>query len=84
LRNFRDKYLLTNSFGRAFVNFYYENSPSLAKYIAASETRRAISRIALTPLVYGVKFPIGVLIIMLLFVAVMVIRRRKKWPLKNR
>lgn len=33
LRSFRDNYLLTNSLGRKFVAFYYENSPLFADYI---------------------------------------------------
>jgi len=37
LRHFRDKFLLTNSLGTAFVNFYYRNSPPIAKFIAGSK-----------------------------------------------
>ena len=33
LRNFRDDYLLTNSVGTVFVNFYYNTSPSIADFI---------------------------------------------------
>ena len=51
LRNFRDAYLLTNSMGRAFVAFYYRNSPPLADFIAAHDSLRAIVRIGLAPLV---------------------------------
>ena len=57
LRNFRDKYLSTNALGRTFVEFYYEHSPPLADYIAKAEPRRTIARVALTPLVYGIKYP---------------------------
>jgi len=55
LREFRDKYLLTNPVGRAFVRFYYATSPPIARYIAKHESLRVITRWALTPLVYGVK-----------------------------
>lgn len=33
LRKFRDNYLLTNKFGKKFVEFYYKNSPNFADYI---------------------------------------------------
>lgn len=58
LRNFRDEYLLTNPAGRAFVKFYYKNSPPIADFIARHDTLRAATRLALTPLVYGVQYPL--------------------------
>jgi hypothetical protein len=30
LRKFRDRYLLTNAPGKAFVRFYYKHSPPIA------------------------------------------------------
>lgn len=57
LRNFRDNVLLTNSLGRSFVKFYYEISPSLAGYIGEHEILRSAARLALMPLIYGVKYP---------------------------
>lgn len=67
LREFRDKYLLTNSIGRKFVTgFYYRYSPPIAKYIAKYELLKAITRIILTPLVYSIKYPFifaGILLI---------------------
>ncbi len=64
LRDFRDKFLITNAPGRAFVRLYYTYSPPLADYIGRHETLRGISRAALTPVVYGVKYP-GVTILLL-------------------
>ncbi len=65
LRRFRDTYLITNAFGRAFVDFYYSRSPSLADYISRHETLRTATRAALTPLVYGIKYPMAALPLLL-------------------
>ena len=57
LRTFREESLLTRAAGRAVVNAYYRMSPPLADYIAKHETARTAARIALAPVVYGVKYP---------------------------
>ena len=49
LRQFRDQCLLTNSFGQAFVEFYYQNSPPIAHYIADRPALKALVRGLLTP-----------------------------------
>lgn len=54
LRSFRDEYLLTNEFGRAFVAFYYRHSPPLANYIADREGLRVLTRVLLSPFIAGV------------------------------
>ena len=51
LRKFRDRFLLTNCLGQAFVKLYYEYSPPIADYIAKHDTLRAIVRWSLLPLV---------------------------------
>jgi len=78
LRDFRDNYLLTNSPGRAFVKFYYSVSPPVADYIARHETLRTAVRYALTPVVYGVKYPATAFIFGGLLFGLVFIRRRKK------
>jgi hypothetical protein len=34
LREFHERYLLTNPFGQAFVDFYYAHSPPVADFIS--------------------------------------------------
>jgi hypothetical protein len=51
LRAFRDQYLLTNKFGRWFVEQYYRLSPPLADQLRAHNGWRAVVRLALSPLV---------------------------------
>ncbi len=65
LRDLRDKYLLTNSAGRWFVKMYYRHSPPLAEIISRHESLRLITRATLTPIVYGLKYPIGATLILI-------------------
>jgi len=51
LRAFRDQYLLTNKFGRWFVEQYYRLSPPLADQLRAHNGWRAVVRLTLSPLV---------------------------------
>ncbi|MDX1812032.1 MAG: YncE family protein [Gammaproteobacteria bacterium] len=73
LRKFRDEYLLTNSAGKAFVEFYYEYSPPIANIIAKHESLRFITRVLLTPVVYAAMYPqielslLAIIIMMLLW-----------------
>ncbi len=51
LRRLRDRHLLTNPLGRAFVASYYALSPAVASVIGGDERLRAAARAILTPLV---------------------------------
>lgn len=51
LREFRDKWLLTNYWGHKFVNFYYNNSPPIAQFMAGNEILKFFVRILLVPFV---------------------------------
>ena len=77
LREFRDKYLLTNSPGRAFVTLYYKTSPPIADYISEHKTLRSIARWTLTPIIYGVKYPAASLFLIIASVVVVMAWRDK-------
>jgi hypothetical protein len=78
LRNFRDRYLLTNSLGQAFVSSYYRYSPPLADFIGKHETLRTAARWALTPVVCGVEHPYTAASSLLIIPAVIILTLRRK------
>ena len=51
LKSFRDKYLLKTGWGRAFVEFYYQNSPKIADIVAGNKFVKMIVRAGLYPLI---------------------------------
>jgi len=51
LRDFRDKYLIPNGFGRKLVELYYRYSPSIASFIARHKVLKIAVRINLLPLI---------------------------------
>lgn len=83
LRHFRDQYLLTHTWGTAFVNFYYRYSPPIAAFIAGSEPLKMLVRVSLAPviaLVYLLYHPILMITFLILFIILLVfhyIVRRK-------
>ncbi len=74
LREFRDRYLLTNRPGQAFVEWYYAVSPPAAAFIAEHESLRAAVRLGLTPIVFAVKYPAALVMILLVPLALAITR----------
>jgi hypothetical protein len=77
LREFRDRYLLTNRAGQAFVDWYYAVSPPVAAYIAEHDSLKTAVRLGLTPVVYAVKYPAAALVMILVIPAVVIVRKRR-------
>lgn len=67
LRDFRDRYLLTNTLGKALVSLYYHYSPPMAGFIGRHESLRTLTRWTLTPIEYAVEHPV---LFLLLFIVV--------------
>jgi hypothetical protein len=51
LRDFRDEWLLPTPEGRAFVDWYYANSPPAAAFIAEHRAARILVQMALLPII---------------------------------
>lgn len=77
LREFRDKYLLTNAPGRAFVRAYSAVSPPIAAVIAKHAALRAATRVALAPVVYAVGAPLRAGLLCIAFLAAAILVRRR-------
>jgi hypothetical protein len=78
LRRFRDRRLVTNAPGRAFVKAYYRYSPPVASFIAGHESLRGATRMALTPVVFMIKHPVPGFFLSGLVIAAVVFRRRRR------
>jgi hypothetical protein len=85
LRRFRDEHLLTNAAGKAFVAFYYRTSPPIAATIAKHEPLRLATRLLLTPVIYGIRYPLPAFILVIAPAGAWVIwkARRRKWSAVN-
>lgn len=57
LREFRDRWLMTNPVGRMFVKGYYRFSPLLAVHVAHHEWLRRGCRALLSPLIAAIEHP---------------------------
>ncbi len=81
LRHFRDDYLLNNSLGKAFVKFYYKNSPPIANFIAHNYILKNLVKVLLTPfvvVVYGLYHPIFMFMGLVLISTLVLVKKRRK------
>lgn len=85
LREFRDKVLLKNYAGRAFVKFYYRNSPPIADRIAQNAALKILTRAALTPFIYALAYPNATAVVFLTALLILLMARRRKMitPIRN-
>jgi hypothetical protein len=91
LREFRDKYLLTNPLGQALVDVYYRVSPPVAEFITEHPSLKPVVRTGLLPAVAMSAVAVnttpvekmaivGLLVLVSVAVAVWVTRRRGRGP----
>ena len=76
LRTFRDRYLLPTAWGTAIVAAYYEYSPPIAVFIREHDFLRTPIRWILTPVVYFVRYPYHLALI--LGLGLIIVAGRKK------
>jgi len=88
LREFRDRFLLTNPVGKAFVDLYSTYSPPVADFIASHDTVRFMVRWSLLPLVgvswvavhFGLWVILGLMLLLLsLMCATVVVAVKSLW-----
>ena len=78
LRDFRDRYFLTNPIGKWFVKFYYRHSPPIANYIREHKTPRTIVRSILTLIVYSIEYPVAAALILLVPPIVLIRQKQRR------
>ena len=84
LRDFRDRHLMTNLEGRAFVSWYYRHSPPAARLIAGNSGLRLATRVALTPVVFAVSYPMTALGVGIAALGLLWVIRRERFAAKGR
>ncbi len=86
LREFRDRILLTNNMGRAFVKFYYNNSPPLAQIIAGHTGLKYLTRgFLIIPVIiaYGILHPLPTALLATAIIIVWYIKKHRRVPFPN-
>jgi len=84
LRTFRDRYLLTNAPGRAFVAWYYRHSPQWVQALEAHSWAKPVVRVALLPIVLLAGFvlktsPLTQLAIVVSLLSLLLFRRHVRY-----
>jgi hypothetical protein len=89
LREFRDRFLITNCVGKSFVNFYYIYSKPVADFIANHDTVRFIVRWSLLPVVgvswmslnigLTITMALALLLLVLIGATTVIVFRRMRW-----
>ena len=77
LRDFRDRYLLTNTPGKTLVEFYYRHSPPVADYIRQREGVRVVVRALLSVVVYSIEYPVAALLFLMM--PILISLRMRQW-----
>jgi hypothetical protein len=77
LREFRDRFLLTNAPGRTFVNYYYRYSPPAADVIRKNESLKSATRWVLIPVVYGIEHPFFLAVLIFISAGCGLIRKKE-------
>jgi len=77
LKKFRDNHLLTNFAGRYFVKWYYKISPPIAEHLKNSPLQASITRFALTPIVYTIKYPVLIGLTLLVLAGLLIFRLKR-------
>jgi hypothetical protein len=90
LREFRDKYMLTNPVGKALVDLYYRVSPPIAQFLTEHPALQPVVRAMLLPAVAlstiavntspAVQIAILALLLASVAVAIWATRRRERGP----
>lgn len=86
-REFRNKYLLTNSAGQSLVKLYYKFGPEAAEWISHSEALKTASVMGLWPVLLFVKLSLWIGIIPAFLVALLgtaLLAKFTLWALRNR
>jgi uncharacterized repeat protein (TIGR01451 family) len=78
LRDFRDRFMMTNRPGRALVRFYYRYSPPLADFISDRDWLRSVVRALLTPIVYTIEYPGPAALLFFSLITAVLLRRRRR------
>ncbi|HLD35806.1 MAG TPA: SBBP repeat-containing protein [Planctomycetota bacterium] len=77
LKEFRDNHLSTNFIGRYFVSWYYKVSPPVAEHLKHSPLQASVVRFALTPIIYTIKYPGLIALIILALGGLLVLRIKR-------